>query len=249
MEHAFNYLQSIFPSVPHEQINNLIKNPIVTFTPEATLIKINETNENIYLILTGEVKLIGPDLSTTKNLTSGEIAGDISGKEQYPSKETYRAANYVQALQLPCSLYIDFIKRNELYHDIAELKEKLEFLQKSWLFGNELSYIVQTRIAKAMLSLHFQTEEVIPCEDETGLYMVKHGKLQLLFKDGGVEILKAGDSFGECNVLRETHDLYQVRAVESTEIYRIQRDSVRDIPIIHWKLLEIHEKRLKGTLV
>jgi hemerythrin len=249
LEHAFNYLRSIFPSAPHDQINILVNNPIVTFTPETALIEIDEMNENMYLVLTGEVVLTGHDLRITRKLSSGSIAGDISGIERIPSRETYRAANYVQALQLPCSLYVDFIKRNELYNDIVELQEKLDFLQKSWLFGNELSYTIQTRIAKAIISLDFQPDDVIPYEYESGLYIVKHGKLHMLFKDGTVEALQAGDFFGECNVLSETYDLHQVRAMESTEVYHIQCDSVIDIPVIHWKLLEIHEKRLKGTLV
>ncbi len=245
-KHAFLYLQSLFPSVSHDQLDILVKNPIVTFHPEATLIRMNEVNENVYLILTGEAELTGTYPGSRKTLSSGALAGDISGLEQYPSREICRAVSYVQSLQIPSGLYNNFIKSNGLHADIMELQEKRELLQHSWLFGSDISYTVQTEIIRTMRSLTFQPDDAVPGKDGTGLYIIKHGKLRIVYNNGSVETLIAGDFFGESNVLFQTSNPYQVLALESTEAYRIQRDSYFDIPIIHWKLLEIHEKRLKA---
>lgn len=249
LEHAVHYLQSLFPSVLHDKINILTKNTIVTFDPGASLIKMNAINDNIYLILTGEIELSGPETGTVRTLSAGALAGEISGLERFPSRVTCRAVNYVQALKLPCSQYIDFINCNGLYDYMSDICKKLELLQNSWLFGNELSYIVQTGISKAMHIHTFLPDDAVSGKDMTGLYLIKKGKLHIIFQNGSIESLKAGDFFGESNVLFQTNESYQVRTLESTETYIIQRDSILNIPIIHWKLLKVHEKRSKGIIV
>ncbi len=247
-KYAFYYLESHFPGVPRFQINMLVNNPVVTFNPESILIRKEEICNNIYLILTGDVELIRSDLGIIRMLSSGAVIGEISGLEQYPSKKTYRAVNFVQALQLPCSLYLDFIKRNGLYDDIKLLQEKREFIQNTWLFGEEISYMMQNRLANAMTLHTYEADTVIPGGERPGIHVVQEGKFQLFLKDDVFETLHAGDFFGAGNVLFGTPDIFQVRALVHSRVYHIRRDALLEIPIVHWKLFEVYEKQMRKIL-
>jgi hemerythrin len=130
-----------------------MNHPIVTFNPGSNLLRREECNKYIYLILTGDVEIIRSESGMVSMLSSGGVVGEDSGLTKSASKETCRAVNFVQALQWPCNLYIDFIKRNGLYEAMVELRERRAFLQNTWLLGAGISYPIQNKLAQAM-TLH-----------------------------------------------------------------------------------------------
>jgi hemerythrin len=247
-QHAFLYLQSHFPNVPPHQLNMLLNNPVVTFNPESILVRKDEINMSILFILTGDVEVIRSGSGIIRKISSGGVVGDNSGLSCSMSKETYRAVSFVQALQLPCHLYLDFIKRNGLYDDIMNLREKREFLQNTWLFSEEISYPVQNRLARAMTLQSFPDEKEIPKKERSGLHIVKQGTLEIFINEDVFETVHVGNFIGSGNVLLGTLSLFQVRSLKNTEVYYIPRDTLLEIPIVYWKLLEIYEKRMRMIL-
>jgi len=247
-QYAESFLKAYFPSVPRHQINMLINNPLVTINPESILIKKGEINQYVYLILTGAVEIIRSESMVNSMMSAGGLVGDNIGVFQLPAKETYRAINFVRALRVPCSLYLDFIKKNGLHADLEHLRERRDFLQNTWLFGEDISYPIQNNIAQAMNPENYRAGELVGIEEYSGIGLIKQGRLQIFLKDDVFETLNAGDFFGVSNVLFKTPAIFNVRAIKDTEVYNIQGKVLSDIPIIHWKLFETYERRIRKIL-
>ena len=247
-KYADNFLKSYFPLVPEHQLNMLINNPLIIFNPESIVIKKGEINKDLYLILTGAVEVIRSESGIHSMISAGGFVGDNSGLFQKPAQATYRAVSFVRALQVPCSLYLEFIKRNGLHPDIEFLRERREFLQKTWLFGEDISYPIQNKIAQAMNLESYRADELLPIETYSGIGLIKQGRLQIFLADDVFETLNAGDFFGISNVLFGMPALFSVRAVKPTEVYNIKAPVVSDIPIVHWKLFETYERRIRMVM-
>jgi len=211
---------------------------MVTFNPESIVIKKGEINKDIYLILTGAVEMIRSETGVHSMISAGGFVGDSTGLFQMPAQETYRAVSFVRALQVPCSLYLEFIKRNGLHPDIEFLRERRDFLQKTWLLGEDISYPIQNLIAQAMNLESYPADELLPIETYSGIGLIKQGRLQIFLADDVFETLNARDFFGVSNVLFGMPALFRVRALEQTEVYNIKASVLSDIPIVHWKLTD-----------
>jgi hemerythrin len=247
-QYAEGFIKAYFPSVSIHQINMLINNPLITINPESILIKKGEINKDVYLILTGAVEIIRPESGVNSMISAGGLVGDNIGVFQIPANETYRAINFVRALKVPCSLYLDFIKKNGLHAELEHLRVRRDFLQNTWLFGEDISYPIQNNIAQTMQPENYRADELLPIEDYSGIGLIKQGRLQIFLNDDVFETLNAGDFFGVSNVLFKTPAIFKVRAVKDTEVYNIQAKVLADIPIIHWKLFETYERRIRKIL-
>ncbi|MDY6971566.1 MAG: bacteriohemerythrin, partial [Thermodesulfobacteriota bacterium] len=247
--YAFLFLQSCFPSVPRDQIDVLLNNPVVTFNPGSILIKSGEINKYHYLILTGEVETIQSESGKSSMMSAGGCVGDVAGLKETVAKETFRAVNFVQTLQIPCNLCLEFLKRNRLLDDdINHLQERRMLLKNTWLFGEGISYAIQDRLAREISTFAYQAGADVPLKDRPGLFLTKRGKLQLYLDTDVFDIFEVGDFFGESDVLFRTPPLFKVKALDAVEVYHIPREALLDIPIVYWKLLETYEKRMRLIL-
>jgi hemerythrin len=240
---AYQFLRSYFPTAPFDQIYILLNNQVLTFNPQSILIKNSVVNKELFLIISGNVEMIHADNHTLSILSAGALIGEMSGLIGAPSNETYRAASFVMALRLPASLYLAFVKQNGLYEDIEQLQEKREFLQKTWLFGEAISYPIQNKLANEMIYHSYVAGKDIPNNDVPGIYMIKSGKVQRYLDDNIFETLGEGKFFGEQSILFNISDILNTRTTEYTELYFIHADLLSDIPVIRIKLTETYEKR------
>lgn len=242
---AFQFLQAYFPSAPSYQLKILSNNKLVEFNPETILLRRDEISEYVYLIITGNVELIQTDLGVHNILSAGALIGEMSSLEMGLSIGTYRATNFVQALRLPNSLYRRFVRNNNLYENIKRLQDNREFLQKTWLFGEVVSYPTQYRLAQAMNFHQYPAGWIFPREIMPGIALIKSGKLERYIDDEVFETLTAGHFFGEESVIKKEASVFQVRVVEPTEIYQIHSSLLLDIPVVRWKLFEIYQRRME----
>lgn len=242
---AFNFLVSHFPSVPYAQLGLLLDGPFVTFDPGFTLLKPGVLSDFIYLLVTGKVEKIDARAGILGTLTAGTLLGEIAVLTATPATQTYRAKSFVHALKLPASLYLDFIKQHGLYDEIVRLQERRQFLKKTWLFGEALSYPVENRLARAMKPALLPPSQDFMASGEHELFMVRDGKVQLCIDDDVLEVLSAGDFWGEGEALFHTPDLYRTHAADEAAIFRIPSEFLLDIPIVRWKLFETYERRVE----
>lgn len=240
--YAHEFLHCYFPQTPISQIRVLLNCDIVTFNPDTILIKEGERNQNIYLILTGTIEVIQTKSNVYNLVSAGSLIGEVSGLISIPSMETYRALSYVQVLELPSELYLEFVKKNHLYANIEKLKDNREFLQKTWLFGEETSYPIQNRISQNMKKVNFKKGHTFDGEGKR-IFLISKGSVEAILGDNLAEILREGDFFGEDSAIFDTPPLFKFKAIEDLELFAIEGELIKDIPIVRWKLIEKREKR------
>ncbi|EPY02783.1 bacteriohemerythrin [Magnetospirillum fulvum] len=244
---AYEALDSYFPGIPRHQIRVLLNNRVVTFNPGTILIKERTVNDYIYLVLSGSVEMIPIELETRSVLSAGALIGELSGLFGALASETYRATSFVQTLAIPCSLYSEFVRRNDVFPDLSRVQEHREFLLRTALFGEVVSSRSLNGIAQAMTKILVAGEQVIdPGPGMVG--MIKSGTAGRYLGDHMFETLRVGDYFGEEAAVFETPSLLRVRAIDPCEVFLVPAEALRDIPSVRWKLFEATTKRLRAML-
>jgi hemerythrin len=246
--YAYHFLNSYFPSVPSSKLRVLLNCPVVKINPETLILKAGRKAECVHLILTGQVEVIRTKSGVLSTLTTGGLLGEFTALTDKSSLETYRAANFVQALRIPLDLYAMFVKRNGLFEEMVRLQDIRSFLYTSRLFGDGLTCTRQNAISE-VISTHEEADGQTfkPCAAPR-LCLVKSGKVDLLVGSRIIESLGPGDFFNESTVLFDTPCLFKAKASKDSTIYTIPAEVLSDIPIVRWKLLEMYEKRLGKTV-
>lgn len=242
-QYAYKYLSAYFPKVQKSQLNILLNNPISIFNPEEILLKEGEKNERIYLILTGNVEVIQTKFKRRGKLSAGALIGELSGMSRIPSGETYRASNFVNVLEVPSCLYLEFVKVNRLYAEVENWRDRLEFLKETNLFGEELSYLAQHSIIRSMNLKAYPEKYVFSLEDDPKIYFIYSGSAERLDKGRVIQTLGVGDFFGEEESILKQASLFEIRVKKELTVYEVHEDIIKDIPIIRWKMLEAFENR------
>ncbi len=243
---AAELLHAYFPHISFDQLRPLLNAPMVSFNPGTIIQKKGDMTCVIYLILTGTVEFISAEFKLQNHLSNGCLIGDVSFLQHTPSSGTWRAVSYAQALSFTASLYNAFLEKHGLYGQINNILDNIDFLQKTFLFGEGISYLVQNKIAQQMVLETYDKHEQIMMNDSTGLCLLKQGELQLLSSSKAViETLNIGDFCGEERLFSDKQKTFIVQTTKPSEIYRIQDYPVLEIPIVHWKLLESSAKRTK----
>lgn len=243
--HAHDYLRSYFPDVMQHKLRALLNSQVVLFNPETIFMKEGETHECIYLLLTGSVEMLQLQGKTKGTLSAGALIGEISGMNNIPALETYRALNYVRALKIPSDLFIEFVKSNNLYADIENLKDRREFLNKTSLFGENISYPIQNHLAKSITQQNYPKDHVFESLPSDELLLIHSGAVGRYMDDALTESLTPGKHFGEERSFYGIRNLFDYTALEECLIYHIPAAAIRNIPMVNWKLFETFEKHRK----
>lgn len=242
---AYRFLKSYFPCVPREYLRLLLSNPVLTFNPGSFLLKSGTLSRSIHLIVSGKAEMIDSRAGICNTLSAGALVGEIPALTGTPATETYLAKSFVHALDLPSSLYLYFVKKNGLYDEILRLQEKRRFLQKTWLFGEALTYLVENRLAHVMEPCTRPGGEELSVNGPRELFVVGEGTVHLYVADVLLEILHSGDFWGEGRVLFNTPSLYLAKTGDEALFYSIPAEALLDIPVVRWKLFETHTRRLE----
>ena len=241
---AAEFLMAYFPTVPQHHLQVLLNSQLVTFQPGNIILREGEITQDIYLLLTGTAERIQSREGIYNLLASGEIIGEHSGVHKYSSTTTYRTISYVQAMRIPTTVYLKFVKKNRLFDEIETLHENRDFLQRTWLFGESISYPIQNRIAKEMIPHTVDNVgEAIKNLSKTSLYLVKKGQLEISCRKNVPQLLTETDFFGAESCVFKSNCSGSVMAKEPTELFEIPESVFKDIPIVLWKLLETYGKR------
>ena len=154
--------------------------------------------------------------------------------------------NYVQALCFPASLYSIFLENFGLYEQMISIMDKIDFLQNTFLFGESISYPLQNTIARNSFLHTYEKNEQIVAKESSRLFLLKAGELKITKGSGEiVETLEVGDFCGEENFFSHNNETLIVEASQPSEVFIIGNYPLLEIPVVHWKLLEISAKRQK----
>ncbi|CAA7617214.1 conserved hypothetical protein [Candidatus Terasakiella magnetica] len=242
---AHGYLAEYFLGVPEHQIRILLNHPVVTFNPETILLREGSFCDSIYLILTGLVETIEADSDRSAVLSAGAMVGESYALSGEGSLETFRALSFVRALKVPSALYRSFVERNEMTERICRLSDLRNFFNHTWLFGESLSNLTEVRIAEASESYYLATGETLDTANQDFVYLVRDGMLERSIDGSVVEYCGIGEPINESEVLFGLPPLGRITAGMRSELLMVPGSLVRDIPVARWKLLELHQRRMR----
>lgn len=245
LKRAAELLHIYFPAVPFERLRTLLNTPVVSFNPGTIIQPKGSMSAEVYFILAGTVEFISAEFRLQNYLSNGCLIGDVPLLKNSPSAGTWRTVSYVQALRFPASLYHAFLEQYDLYDQMNSIVDHIDFLQKTFLFGERLSYPVQNSLAQQMTLTRCTPRARVRLPKPPSLALVKQGTLQLLTADGTpLELVQQGDFCGEEGLFSNIQSRFRIEAVTEADVFLVQYPLL-DIPIVHWKLLERCTKRSK----
>ncbi len=243
-QRAFHHLNNYFPTVPKYELQMFLNCPAIEFNPGTIIFRKGQTN-NVFLVLSGIIEFITSEHQVQNKLTVGSFIGELSGLLNDEELGTYRAISYAKALEIPQTLYLQFLKRNQIYDSAKEDIEKRAFLQMTWLFGEQVSCPKKNSIVKQMERISIVTGWQPEQSDTDYIYMIDQGEFKLLDANAGmIETLLNGDFFGEESVLNKPVEIFPL-ATENSTLWKIPTSAFQEIPIVQWKLTETLERRHK----
>lgn len=243
---AYTFLLSFFPDTPQDQFRLLLNHEVVKFNPEEIILKDNSSISHTYFVLTGAVEMLDIRQNTYHRMSAGSFIGDMNGLYDTKSTATYRAISFVKALKLPISMYKEFVKRNDTFSAISMLAEKRELLHKSWLFGGSISDGVQNAIAASMHVV--KNTDILAdfgaIKDYVGL--IKEGTVTLKLGDSIFQTLGIGDALFEDHAVYALESIFTIEYSEHAGIAMIPIASIKEIPVVQWKLLEGINRQMRA---
>lgn len=245
IQSAFFYLRSYYPAVPSPDLHMLMNFPIVSFNAGLLLVKKGTVNKYLYLILNGVVEFIDSETGLHNMLSAGSLVGEMSGLTGEASRITFRSASYIRAIKIPCDLFIEFVKRNNLYDEIGHLQETRMFLRRTWLFGELTSCIIQNRIANEMKEKSFREGEALEIAGEPVLFLLNQGEVRIFSENQTIENISKGAFFGEEKIVTGTKAFFKASAVKPSKVFIIPGSTIAEIPVTLLKLQETFEKRIR----
>ena len=239
---ALSSLKAYFPEVPESELHSLANGEILSLNIGTLLLRRGGDPDDVYLTLSGSVEVISPHFQHI--LSTRSLIGNIAALDGEPYKETFRAASFVQVLHIPSSLFRLFLERNELSEQFKEAHRKQSFLQETWLLGSHVSFLTLNCIAREMQAYDFKASEIIPLDHAPGLFIFEKGDVVIRSKEHDISFMDFGDFCHEETVLFDASAHFEVCAESPSRLHYVPKAALEHIPVIHWKLLEIHNRRV-----
>ena len=244
---AFRALVALFPTVPADQIHLLLNSPVVEINAGTIICTAGAQPESVDMILSGAVAFIEPRMGINNRLSFGSLIGfsELFGTDA-DLGGTYRALSHCSVLRLPAAVLREFMSHNELLDEFSHALEKVSFLRRTWLFGEQVSFHSRIKLSRLLAERRVQRESCVPVD--TAIWLVRSGRIDILDPGNNrIESVGEGGFFGEASVLRREQDGWCYIAAEACECYAIPSAAALDLPIVHWKLLEVCARRMHAS--
>ncbi len=241
---ARDYLRSRFPQVPECDLNILLNHRLHTINPDSLLVREGQASDVVHLVLTGTVEALGAGAEKGATLGAGAMIGQLAALTGLPAGETVRAVSFVTALCVPAGLYRAFVARNGLREEIEHAAEIRMLLNRTWVFGENLSAVVENRIVSAAVEVGVARGDDVPSDGKDVLYIVRHGLVQMRLNGDAVEGIGPAEVFTGSRIMVGAAPPCRYVAAEDTVLLAVPGELVRGIPVVRWKLLEIAGRRM-----
>lgn len=241
---AGRYIQAYFPEAPEWDIAMLLNCPIVSHHAGYILQKKNNPIRSIYLVINGVAEIIPAEEDQVYIQSAGTILGELALFNRSPSTETWRAKSYINVLEIPPEICLTFLQRNGDSRAIQALITISRYLQRTHLFGEMVSSPVLTRVSRSVRIRCYEKFQAVTNPRRPSLILIRAGKVELSIEDKVIDVIGPGQFFGEESLFYSTGNLISARALEPSECWYLAGSSLRDVPIVEWKMLEVYEQRL-----
>jgi CRP-like cAMP-binding protein len=244
-QHAHRYLSELFTDASMEALNVLLRSPIADFNAGSLLARSGTRPRHAFLVLGGSVELSFPQDATTLSLPAGSLLGPELLYHEEGLETSWRATSPVRALRIGIETLRAFLLNGGWYGMLRSLLEDTALLRGTVLFGERIPLPVLGRIARAARRVTLEAGQSPPDSGAAALHLVCSGTVELLKQpDRAIETLTSGDFFGEEACLGRAAPEWLARAKEPAELLAFDPAGLRHIPVVLWKALEVHERRL-----
>jgi hemerythrin len=238
------HLAAHFPEAGAEDLGMLLNCPIASLNTGHVILRKGAEAQEVNLVACGVVEMIDSGIGAQHMLSTGTMIGEVNALSRESSARTYRAKSAVSLLRIPTKLFVEFAKRN---YDPNEMLRRLQlehFLQGTRLFGEMVSSAVHASMSRSLSSETLSAGEALTTVDGRSLVVARTGRASVLIEGSEVDLIGPGGVFGEESVFFGRPSLMTATVTEEGEFLSIPRDTIRNVPIVEWKLLEAYERRI-----
>ena len=246
---AFHYLQTFFREVDPGQIYMLLNSPVIDYNVGTILHRAGESLEHVDMILAGTVAYLESKSNIRNHLSFGSLIGiNIFFGRRTVLEGTYRAFSHCSVIRFPAPLFRAFLKNNNILTQIETILDKMWFLRKTRLFGEQTMFSSLGTTARDMEQINIPAGEEIPATSKPGLWLVLEGTVTMYDATNTVlEVINSGGFFGEHNYFSDTDYSWTFTAECAVNLYKLHFENILEIPIVHWKMLETFERRKRAS--
>lgn len=246
-QRAFRFLQTLFPDVSQDQIQMLINSEIEEFNAGTIIRRPGEPSDHVDMILSGTVAYLEAEAEVRNHLSFGSLIGARGFlRDMKVSEGAYRAVSHCSVIRFRLPLLEVFLESNHLLDHLRSVVGRVWFLRKTWLFGEQASFFRLADIAEKMTLVAMGADTDIDRGEGAVLWLLAKGRVLMLDADGAVrETIRAGGFFGEETFLSTQKAPWRFRTDGAVELYRLKLEALLEIPIVHWKMLEMRERRVR----
>ncbi|MSQ70435.1 MAG: response regulator [Betaproteobacteria bacterium] len=245
-QQAFRYLSEIFPDASMTQLDGLLRSPVVAYNAGSLILRRGYETHHVYLSLAGSVEHSPEGFDTSFTLPTGSFIGAQALFDAGPLADTWRTVSSARLLRMDLERLRTFLSEGGWLELLRSQLAESAFLQSTWLFGERVTFIMQGQLARASKQVKLRAGQFL--RSAPAVYLVRTGSLDLVHSNGTVfETLGAGGFAGEEVCLGRHAAPWRCVAREDTELLAIAAAKLRTIPVVLWKLLETHDRRLRST--
>lgn len=237
------HLRHNFPEAPAHELTMLANCPTRTYSIGSILYRKESVPEQVYLLLEGLVEVINADAGIANLLTTGSMIGEINSLDGTPAQHTYRAASFIQVLEIPPPMYRRFIERRDPEYTILEYLQHKQFLMGTFLLGDQIAGATLNRIAREVTLGFIRSGETVFVEH--AVLIVVEGELAIRYGGKRIAVVGSGDALGASYHMSELIEDMQYVATKDTQVFRLPAAILEEIPIVRWKLLEQYNRLLR----
>ena len=233
-----------------------------------------DAQDSLDMIISGTVVYLNSEANVRNHLAFGSFiggealfiqqdgAGSSKAKEarQDPKTErradrgseddrrmwTYRTVSHCSVLRFSTSHMRRFLEEMGLLTHMQATMTKIWFLRRTWLFGEHTTFLSLGRVAQAMKQVTIPDGGALPKPSGSSLCLLVTGEVTFVDEKGvPLEVIREGGFWGEHTYLASADTHWTFESKGEVVLYQLHLDDLLEIPIIHWKMLEVFEKRRK----
>ena len=247
-------LNETFPGTSKEWMNTLMNNfNIVEYNSDDVIMKQDdETKGVLYLILSGKCSVVyhdGTKLNEVAVKETGDFVGDmaiIQGIEKRSASIVARTP--VTLCEIDGHLFRSFLENEQRIDAIEMMWQCRSELEKNYPFSG-FSDFVNEKIAKASERKEIPAGVVVIEEGtlKSEFYIIIEGRFEVIQGGNQVNILSAGEMFGEYASLTDRLRNATVKSLDDSVILEISKQDINSIvsstPTLNFYLHQIMKER------
>jgi hemerythrin len=243
---ALSCLTSHFPRCPRFELEPLTRFPTVEIPAGRAVHDADAPEGDVRLIVGGRAEETDPATGKTRRVGIGHLTGRLFPPGTSTAALLCRARSMVTVVPVPARVWQDFMGRNERAGALGEPALFRDVLSLCPAFAGIETEGVQDRIAAAAQERRISAGRTVAGESGPALLILARGEMDLAVGSQLIEALRPGSFWGEERIVSAAPGLSEARAVSDCAYLAVPADTLADIPIVQWELLETFERRLRS---